>query len=190
MTAAAQPALQPGRVYRTADLSPWSANPTRLAARLVERGELVRLRHGLFTAPRRSRFGEVPPSDAALLDALLDGSPYVITGPPRWNALGLGATALFATTLVYNTRRSGVFELVGRRFLLRRTRFPDPPSPAWFVIDLFNNVQQTGLSEEALAEALARSVQAGRFDPEQLKQMAQTYSTRAIQKHITKATQP
>ena len=190
MTAAAQPTLQPGKVYRTAELATWSANPTRLAARLVQRGELVRLRHGLFSVPRRSRFGEVPPSDDALLDALLDDSPYLITGPPRWNALGLGATALFASTLVYNTRRSGVFELAGRRFLLRRVRFPDPPTPEWFVIDLFNNAQQAGQSEAALTEALARAVQAGRFDRDQLNAMARAYSTRAIQQHIAEATTP
>ncbi len=190
MATAAQPTLQPGKVYRTAELTIWSANPTRLAARLVKRGELIRLRHGLFSAPRRSRFGAVPPSDKALLGALLDGSPYVVTGPPRWNALGLGATALFASTLVYNTRRSGVFELAGRRFRLRRVRFPEPPTPEWFVIDLFNNVQQAGLSEEVLAKALARAVKAGRFDPDQLDLLAKTYSTHAIQRHISEATSP
>ena len=45
--------------------------------------------------------------------AFLDGGRFVFTGPERWNALGLGTTALFATPLVYNTRRSGTFELGG-----------------------------------------------------------------------------
>ncbi len=189
MTTAAQPTLQPGKVYRPAELATWSANPTRLAARLVERGELVRLRHGLYLAPHHSRFGLVPPSDTALLDALLDGSPYLITGPPRWNALGLGTTAVFATTLVYNTLRSGRFDLAGRRFQLRRTRFPEPTTPEWFVIDLLNNAQKVGMSADVLAEALTRAVRARRFDLELLNRLAKTYSTRVIQKHIATATQ-
>jgi hypothetical protein len=52
--------------------------------------------------------------------AFLDGGPFVFTSPERWNALGLGSTAVFAAPLVYNTKRSGAFELGGRRFVLRR----------------------------------------------------------------------
>ena len=97
MVAAAQPTFEPGRVYRTRELGQWSANAPRLAQRLVRDGQLVQLAHGLFAAPRRSRFGEVPPTDEALLRAFLDGEPFVFTGPERWNALGLGTTAVFAT---------------------------------------------------------------------------------------------
>src|SRR3990170_8802520 len=80
--------------------------------------------HGLFVHPRRGRFGVVPPSDEELLRAFLCGAPFVLTGPDRWNALGLGTTAVFAAPLVYNTKRSGTFELGGRRFVLRRVAFP------------------------------------------------------------------
>ena len=104
--------LDPGTVYRTAWLRRWGDNPTRLAHKLERRGLVQRLGHGLFYAPRKSRFGDVPPSDEALLDAFLDGTPYVVTGPHRWNALGLGSTALFARPLVYNTKRTGTFCLI------------------------------------------------------------------------------
>jgi hypothetical protein len=56
-------------VYRTRELKRWSANPPRLAQRLVRDGQLVQLAHGLFAAPRNSRFGQVPPTDEALLRA-------------------------------------------------------------------------------------------------------------------------
>ena len=68
MTLAAKPELAPGRVYRTRDLGRWSANPPRLAKRLVRSGELVPLAHGLFAHPKRGRFGTVPPGDEEMLD--------------------------------------------------------------------------------------------------------------------------
>jgi hypothetical protein len=40
----------------------------------------------------KSRFGDVPPTREELLRGFLEGSPYVITGPERWNPLGLGTT--------------------------------------------------------------------------------------------------
>lgn len=184
MTVASRPHLEPGRVYRTKDLGRFSANPTRLAARLVREGELVRLRHGLFAAPQHSRFGSVPPSDEALLEAFLDGSRWLVTGPPRWNALGLGATAVFAMPLVYNTRRSGVFDLGDRRFQLSRTRFPERPAPEWFVIDLMSNASRAGVTLQQLTESLKRAVSAGRFDVHTLREMAEQYATREIQDRV------
>ena len=37
----------------------------------------------------------------------LEGAPFVLTGPPAWNSLGLGSTAMWAHSLVYNTKRTG-----------------------------------------------------------------------------------
>lgn len=67
MTTPAKPTLEPGRVYRMRDFATWSANPPRLASRLVREGQLVQLAHGLFVHPKQSRFGVVPPSDEALM---------------------------------------------------------------------------------------------------------------------------
>jgi hypothetical protein len=117
MCTAAQPRLEPGRAYRTQDLRRWSANPTRLARRLVGEGKLRQAAHGLYYAPITTRFDPAPPPSDALLRAFLNGEPFLVTGPPRWNALGLDATSMFAVTLVYNTQRSGEFRLGSRRFL-------------------------------------------------------------------------
>ena len=78
-------------------------------------------------------------------------------GPERWNALGLGSTAVFAAPLVYNTKRSGAFELGGRRFVLRRVGFPPNPPPEWFVVDLFENADRAGASRTELPAALTRA---------------------------------
>lgn len=182
------PDLEPGRVYRTGDLRPWSANPTRLASRLVRQGALVPLRHGLYSAPRTSRFGPVPPSDEALLEAFLGGDPWLVTGPPLWSALGLGSTALFAMPLVYNHKRSGVFELGGRWFLLRRVRFPVEVTPEWYVVDLITHANSAGVSREVVLDGLGRAMAAGRFDRERLNAAAREYATRDIQERVAAVT--
>ncbi|MCZ7586408.1 MAG: hypothetical protein M5R36_25470 [Deltaproteobacteria bacterium] len=94
MPAAATPHLTPGKVYRTRDFRRWSANPTRLAKRLVRRGTLQQLGHGLFARPLRSRFGPVPPSDEELLRGFLGTSEFIFTGPPYWNLFEAGLDRL------------------------------------------------------------------------------------------------
>lgn len=187
MPAPSLPHLEPGRVYRTRDLSAWGANAPRLAKRLVREGQLVRLAHGLFARPKRSRFGMAPPSDEELMRAFLDDSPFVFTGPERWNALGLGATALFAQNLVYNQKRSGTFDLGGRRFLLRRVAFPENPSPEWFVVDLFEHAGQAAVAPEGLEAALVRELRRGAFDRARLRDMATRYGTKATSRRIEAA---
>lgn len=172
--------LDPGRVYRTRDLERWSRNPTRLAARLVERGTLRRLGHGLYMRPRASSFGYVPPADEDLLRAFLGDAPFVITGPPAWNALGLGATALHADTLVYNTKRSGTFTLGGRTFRLRRVAFPENPPAEWFVVDLLKHAGEAGVSREELVQAVERALSAARLDTDRVRLMAERYARRSV----------
>ncbi len=184
------PQLEPGRVYRTEDLARWSANAPRLAKRLVRAGQLVQLRHGLFAGPKQSRFGSVPPTDEELMRAFLRGGSFVFTGPERWNALGLGATAVFSAPLVYNTKRSGEVELGGKRFLLRRVAFPSDPTPEWFAVDLLENAERAGTSADTVATALASAVARGNFDRGRLFAMASEYGTATTRKLLTRKLQP
>lgn len=179
MSLAAQPDLEPGRAYRTRELRRWSANPTRLARRLVREGKLCEAGHGLFYAPLASRFGPAPARDEELLRAFLGGHPFVITGPPLWNALGLGSTAMFAATLVYNTRRTGDFTLDGRRFLLRRVLFPEDPPAEWFVVDLLQHHEMAGVPLAELERRLTETLCAGRWDAARLREMADRYGTKS-----------
>lgn len=179
MSHAARPDLEPGRVYRTRELRRWSANPTRLAQRLVRDGELRAAAHGLFYAPAQSRFGPAPASETEILRAFLDDSPFVITGPARWNALGLGSTAMFAATLAYNTRRTGEFRFDGRRFLLRRVLFPESPPPEWFVVDLVQHHGMAGVSLTDLKQRLVATLRDGRWNRKRLREMAASFGTGA-----------
>jgi len=117
----------------------------------------------------------------------LEDGPFVFTGPERWNALGLGTTTVFAKALVYNTKRSGLFDFDGRQFLLRRVAFPESPPPEWFVIDLFENAAQAAAAPEDLAVALDGAVQAGRFGREQLLVMSRRYGSRRTHKLVNAA---
>ncbi|MCK6528731.1 hypothetical protein L6R50_14615 [Myxococcota bacterium] len=179
MSTAARPQIEPGRAYRTRDLRRWSANPTRLARRLVDEGRLREAAHGLYYAPVPTKFGPAPAAQEELLRAYLGGEPFLVTGPPQWNALGLGSTALFAVTLVYNTRRTGEVVLGGRRFLMRRVYFPEDPTPEWFVVDLLQHRGMAGVALSELWEGLVATLQLGRWDRERLRKMAETYGTRA-----------
>ncbi|MDY0001237.1 MAG: hypothetical protein RBU30_08085 [Polyangia bacterium] len=165
--------------YRTKELGRFGANPARLVRRLVREGKLQQAAHGLFYAPVKSRFGDAPPSEEAILRGFLAGSPFVVTGPPRWNALGLGTTAMFAATLVYNRKRSGEFTIDGRRFLLRRVYFPMHPTPEWFVIDLLQHHGMAGASLAELENRLVATLREGRWKREQLQAMAEEFGTKA-----------
>jgi hypothetical protein len=169
--------LKKGHVYRTKDFRERTANPTRLVKRLVGEGRLVRLGHGLYLHPDSSKFGPVPPSDEELMRGFLEDSPFVFTGPERWNALGLGSTAMFAAPFVYNTKRSGLFQLGGRPYLLSRTRFPSHPSPEWYAVDLLENHDRAGVSLETLRDGLARALRERRLREKPLREAAAAYGT-------------
>ena len=179
MSIAAQPQLEPGRAYRTRDLRKWSANPTRLARRLVDEGRLREAAHGLYYAPIPTRFGLAPASDEELLRVFLGGDRFLITGPPYWNALGLGSTAMFAVKLVYNHVRSGEFVLDRRRFLLRRVQFPQLPSAEWFIVDLLQHHGMAGVALSELRIGLNGTLREGRWDRQRLMEMALQYGTKA-----------
>ncbi len=187
MPAKAQPRLEPGKVYRTRDLRTWGANPTRLARRLVEEGELRRLAHGLFYHPKLSRFGPVPPEDAEVVRGFLGSGDFVLTGPPYWNALGLGAQSVFPVVLVYNRERTGELRLGGRRYQLRRVRFPGSPDREWYAVDLLEHHGMAGVSPSRLEAGLVAGLRDHRFDPETLRRRAREYTTRRTQVLVDRA---
>jgi hypothetical protein len=182
--------LVPGRVYRTEDLARWGANPTRLAQRLVGEGRLRRLAHGLFHAPLRTRFGDAPPTAEAVLRALLKGDDYVFTGPERWNALGLGTTAVLPSRLVYNRRRTGEFDLPGQRLQLRRVAFPKRPTPEWYVVDLLENLRLAGADAAGVEKRLRAALVRKRFDIGALRAAAGRYGTQRTRELVERVAPP
>jgi hypothetical protein len=187
MPAPAEPTLKTGRVYRTGDLARWGQNPSRLARRLVREGKLKSVKRGLYACPRSGRFGQVPPKEKDLLHRFLRGGPFLFTGPERWNALGLGSTAAFSRQLVYNTKRSGEFDLGGVKFLLRRVPFPHHPTPEWFAVDLIENHAMAGVSLEEIEGHLGGAFTERRLDPGRLQEAAREYGTKRTQALVERA---
>jgi Txe/YoeB family toxin of toxin-antitoxin system len=187
MPAKIQPRLEPGKVYRTRDLRTWGANLARLARRLIEEGELRPLAHGLFYHPKRSRFGPVPPEDAEIVRGFLGNDDFVLTGSPYWNAVGLGAQAVFPVVLVYNRERTGEFRLGARRYQLRRVRFPDSPDREWYAVDLLEHHRMAGVSPSRLEAGLRAALREHRLDPETLRSRAREYATRKTQTLVDRA---
>ena len=134
-----------------------------------------------------TKFGPAPPDRRDLLRAFLEGDTFVITGPPVWNNLGLGSTQMFAHPLVYNRKRSGLFNLGGRTFDLRRVQFPDQPTLEWFVVDFLENLASVCLDRSETAVILAARLAERAFNPESLAAMAATYGTKATQALVRRA---
>lgn len=170
--------LEAGRAYRTSELGQFSTNPTRLARELVDQGRLRRAAHGLYYVPAQTRFGAAPPKDDELLRAFFKEGPFLVTGPPRWNALGLGATAMFSSTLVYNTRYSREVTLAGRRFLLRRVNFPEDAPVEYFVVDLLRHHRMAGAALSELEARLKATLAGGRWNRDRLRKLAERYGTK------------
>lgn len=187
MPAAVQPTLQSGRVYRTHQLGKFTTNPSRLAKRLVAQGELWPVGRGLYARLAKSKFGPVPPSREELMRRFLNSGRFLFTGSEKWNALGLGSTAVFATPLVYNATRSGEFELGGRRFILRRVAFPEEPTPEYYVVDLIKNRQSAGVSLDQLQQRLSRAVAEGRFKKSGLRRCAREYGNKTAETLVENA---
>ena len=76
----------------------------KAVGRLVSAGTVRRLSKGLFYRPRRGRLGELPPSDAEKLKALLfrDGRRIgYVTGASLYNRLGLTSQMPMVVTLAW-----------------------------------------------------------------------------------------
>lgn len=186
----ASPSLAPGRTYRTRDFAGRTSNPTRLVGRLVREGRLRRLQGGLYHAPASSRWGELPPDPAELLSTWLEGRQgraWVFTGSEVWNALGLGSTAVHSVRWVYNSKRSGPFELGGQRFLLRKVPFPADPPIEWFVVDLLNHARHAAVDLEEVTGRLITALADGRFDPRKLRLLAQRFGRKATRAAVDRA---
>lgn len=169
------PSMEVNRVYRTRELRAFSANPTRWAKGMVEKGVLRQAAHGLYWLPRMTRWGGSYPRTEELLRAFLGDDLFLITGSDYWNSLDLGTTGLMMITLVYTPHRTGEFRLAGQRYWMRRVSFPRPTPIEWFIVDVFRNYKMIGGDPTLMERLLVRHLQKGRYDKEILAQMLARY---------------
>ncbi len=94
---------------------------------------------------------------------------------------------MFASTLVYNTKRSGEFTFDGQRYLLRRVLFPAKPTPEFFAIDLIQHHHMAGVALTDLEKGLAAALSRGRSDTTRLIKMAEDFGTKATLELVKRA---
>jgi hypothetical protein len=168
--------LRPGKVYRRADLMRWSNAVDRHIRQALAAGLLVKVRGGLYYAPKPTVFGQAPAADAELVSSFLKGGDFLMTSPNAWNALGVGATQLHNRTVVYNHKRHEDVAFGGRIFEFRRkAAFPKTATPEFLLVDLVNNVERTGEDPRAVLDRVRARALA--HDRAKLKRTVEKYGS-------------
>ena len=168
--------IHPGEVYRRSDLEYYSTAIDRHLAQLTEDGILVKVNHGLYYAPKKSKFGVVPPDDHQLVERFLKDDDFLLVSPNAYNALGLGLTQLYNTTWVYNHKRKGEFQLNGKTFELKlKSSFPKEITNEFLLVDLLNNSQNLAEDFSQTIEKLKNKLH--HFNTSDLMKATQQYGT-------------
>lgn len=166
--------LEAGKVYRRADLAPWSNAVDRHLKQLVADGTLKKLAGGLYLCPRPTSFGAAPADDHALVRAFLKDERFLITSPNNYNALGLGTTQLYNERVVYNHKRHGQFTLGNRPFRFAvKPHFPETATPAFLLVDVVNNLDQLAEDRDAVLQGV--KARAREMEPRTLLDAVKTY---------------
>jgi hypothetical protein len=168
--------IHPGEVYRRSDLEYYSTAIDRHLAQLTDDGILVKVNHGLYYAPKKSKFGVVPPDDHQLVERFLKDDDFLLVSPNAYNALGLGLTQLYNTTWVYNHKRKGEFQLNGKTFELKlKSSFPKEITKEFLLVDLLNNSQNLAEDFSQTFEKLKNKIH--HFNTLELMKATQQYGT-------------
>jgi hypothetical protein len=166
--------IKPGQVYRRSDLEYYSTAIDRHLAQLTRDGILVKIRQGLYHAPRRSKFGTVPPDDLLLVARFLKDEDFLLITPNAYNTLGLGLTQLYNTTWVYNHKRSGEVSLNGRSFLFKyKSAFPKTITREYLLVDLLNNLDVLAEDPSGILEKMEKRI--CDLNTSELAKMSQNY---------------
>lgn len=175
--------IQPGEVYRRADIENWTTAVDRHLHMLTEEGTLQKISQGIYYAPKKSKFGVSPPTDHSLVERFLKDDTFLLFSPNVFNSLGLGLTQLYNITWVYNHKRRGVFPLNGRNFLFKlKSAFPTTLSREYLIVDLLNNLNELAEDSEKVLVTFQKNVNLS--DAEELKKMASKYGTGSVRKLI------
>lgn len=149
--------LKSGKVYRRADMLPYTNAPDRHLAALVSEGALSKISQGVYYVPESTDFGIMPPDDKTLVKAFLKDDRFLILSPNMYNMLGVGATQLYNERVVYNHKRHGSFVLGGRKFRFHnKQNFPSRLTEEFLLVDLVSNIKNLAEDKAALLENVKR----------------------------------
>lgn len=153
---------------------------------------MIKVSHGLYYAPRKSKFGVVPPSDHTLIDRFLKYEDFLLLSPNMYNSLGVGLTQLYKITWVHNHKRKGKFELNGKQFEFKlKTSFPKAVIREFLSIDLLNQLEYLAEEQDVVLTKLPSKLK--EFNLAELMKTTQQYGSgktkrllkSLIRKHIS-----
>ena len=178
--------ITPGEVYRRSDLEYFSSAVDRHLSLLIQDGTLLKLSHGLYYAPKKSKFGFVPPNDVNMVERFLKDDTFLLVSPNSYNALGLGLTQLYNTTWVYNHKRHGEFTMNGKKFLFKlKSSFPKTLTTDFLVIDLLNNLDELAEDSDQIVKNFLKN--ADHFNVNELIKLSKFYGTGFTKKLVHSA---
>lgn len=178
--------MQVGQVYRRQELAGFTTAVDRDLKTLVNRGVVKKLAAGLYMRPKKNRFGSTPPSSEDLVKAFLKSDDFLLTSYNNFNGLRMGLTQVYNHALVYNHKRTGKFQLGGRKFEFRATpSYPNKISKEYLLVDLLNNLKRLPDNTDAVLENLASKVK--EFDSSELRESASRYGTAFTKRMLEKA---
>ncbi|MDP2759032.1 MAG: hypothetical protein Q8O64_01320 [Sideroxyarcus sp.] len=175
--------LRAGKVYRREDLVPYSTSVDRELQQLVAAGRLTKAAQGLYYAPRKSVFGDIPPTENEMLAAFLKDKEFLCFNPSVYNTLRMGMTQLYNKAIVYNHKRHGIFRLGNRDYDFRvKHRFPLPSqvTSEYLLVDMLNNFDELAEDEGHVFPIVRRKLP--QFDAKKLQQALQDYGSAATRR--------
>lgn len=177
--------IKSGVVYRRSDLEFYSTAVDRDLSQLVKEGVLFKLRQGLYYAPKKSKFGMVPPDDTDMVSKFLKNDNFLLVSPNSYNSLRLGLTQLYNTTWVYNHKRHGEFKLNGKNFLFKlKSAFPETLTTEFLVVNLLDSIEELAEDSNKVVESFEKNIT--RFDINELIKMSAHYGSGTTRKLILK----
>ncbi len=167
-----------GKVFRRKDLADQLPSVDRELGLAVKAGTVRKAAQGLYYVPRKTPFGDVPPSEEALVEKFLDDRHFLMFNPSCYNALGLGTTQLYSKTVVYNHKRHGKFALAGFEFDFRdKPRFPSRKqvNREYLLVDMLNNLTDLAEDPDTVLSNVRRKLDT--FDASRLEKMLADYGS-------------
>ncbi len=167
--------MNEGEVYRRSDLMKYSTTADRYLVKLVNEKKVVRVSSGLYTRPKASAFGAVPPTDEELISSFLKDDRFLLNSFNNYNQLGLGLTQLYNNKVVYNYKRHGEFELNGKKFSLKRLpKFPSKLTKEYLLVDLLNNLKYVAEDQNKVIASFFKNK--NNFDSKKVMRAAREYA--------------
>lgn len=184
--------FRPGQAHRRRDLAGLSSNLDRHLKKLVDEGELRKLRRGLYYRPRNTRWGKLPPEEKEMLRKFLGTDRFVSYALSNLNGLCLGTTQLYTTQIVLNQKRHGSL-LMGNWdfFFQRRTNVPKRLTKEILLVEMLNNMKKLAEDPYKLMDRIRTQLASDdqskyrvSFDREQLLKAAKQFGTYSTWKKV------